>query len=936
MIRSHSTDGPVPPRLLRRAGSLLALLLGVALAAPDGRADVSDQSRSYYESALERIEEGDGRAAIVQLRNALQADPANHEARVLLGKLRLAAGEPEAAEKDLRLALEGRYSDEAEVLLGRALVDQLKFEDVIRIVSRDALTEERLQDKLIVLADAYWGLRNLAEVEALYDQVLATWPDNQEARLGVARLHLAHNQRGRAEEITDELLARFPGYVDGWVLRADLAILDQNETRALEALEQALTLQPNNVNAMIERARLHLETGDWEAARTDIDSAAALKPNNPYVLFISACYDFANGRLIEADSYYVNVERMLPDEPPVLILGALIKHGLGDYAQAQRFLSRYLTKRPNSLAAQRSYALVLLKQQNAVTALNVLEPLVAEHPDDSAALHLLSTAYLMLRRHGSASRMLQQILESGHTDAEGLARQGLSQLARDAGIGGWQPDPEADVLPPGLAEDMFPVVDLLQSDQLEEARARVRELKRSYPDNPFLLTLEGIVLFERENRDAARASFERALTIEPEFLAALDNLERLDQIESQEQRIEPRMHELLLRRPRSESLILKLAEQVARRRGAQAAIELLEERRLGFPESVAIARTLIDAYLSLGSGARPLQILEELMITHADSFSVLGYVQGRLADLKAYDRAVEVMRRLIVLDPQSVAYRLRLAKILSDAGRSGDSQAVLLEAKDMDPGNPQIALGLIGIALNAGDLDQATELAADLEPYDEILSERFRGHILLQTGETEKAIETLEAAYARDPRSDLAIDLFFARRKAGDLPAAIAVLEAHVAARANDRQVRHALASSLAEAGRHAEAMEHYQALVDQSPDDVLALNNLAWLRDTLGHADGLDYAKRAYALAPDAPQVADTYGWLLVRADDLAAGIPVLRRAIGQAPRDLNVRYRLAFALQESGNASEAREILQSILQPGTEFAERSNAEQLLGRLDN
>ena len=445
----------------------------------------SDDPNPHYRIALELLEQQRGRAAIFELRNALTLDPGHHKARLLLGKLRLGAGDPEGAERHLRLAMTASYSDETEALLGRALVDQLKFEEAIRTVSRDAGTAESKQDKLLVLADAYWGLEELDEVDGIYSQMLALWPESRDALLGKARLELAHHRRTTAARQTDELLEQHPDFGAAWVLRAELAVLENETDPALHALEQALRIDDHNIEAMIERARLNLRVGRWDDVDRDVEAAMRLQPKNPYVRYLSTALHFVQSEYIWADGEFSEVDQVLSEEPEILLLGSLIKFSLGDFSQSERLLSRYLFLQPRDAAARRILGLVLIERDNAVAAMNALEPLVEEHPEDSAALHLLATAYLQLGRHGPASRMLQRILEQGRgAAAEETARRGLVELAERAGIGGWSPSDEAPILPAGLSDEIFQVVDTLADGQMDVARTRVRDLKGPLSGQP--------------------------------------------------------------------------------------------------------------------------------------------------------------------------------------------------------------------------------------------------------------------------------------------------------------------------------------------------------------------------------------------------------------------------------------------------------------------
>src|SRR4029453_3386877 len=64
---------------------------------------------------------------------------------------------------------------------------------------------------------------------------------------------------------------------------------------------------------------------------------------------------------------------------------------------------------------------------------------------------------------------------------------------------------------------------------------------------------------------------------------------------------------------------------------------------------------------------------------------------------------------------------------------------------------------------------------------------------------------------------------------------------------------------------RYASAIEHYKRVVAQSPNDVLALNNLAFLIATRTNnvGDALPLAERAATLAPRDVNVLDTLSWV-------------------------------------------------------------------------
>src|SRR5438309_3316310 len=84
-----------------------------------------NEAPALIASAKSYMAKSDYKAATIQLKSALQEAPDNAEARVLLAKSLLEAGEADAAETEARKALELKSSaDDVYPLLARAMLAQ--------------------------------------------------------------------------------------------------------------------------------------------------------------------------------------------------------------------------------------------------------------------------------------------------------------------------------------------------------------------------------------------------------------------------------------------------------------------------------------------------------------------------------------------------------------------------------------------------------------------------------------------------------------------------------------------------------------------------------------------------------------------------------------------------------------------------------------------
>ena len=121
--------------LSRVARALLALALVVGVVAC-GRNDPS----SFIASAKSYLAKSEYKAAIVQLKNAIEGAPNDGEARFLLANALLEVGDPVGAETEARKAIDLKYSpEESYPLLARALLAEGNYDAAIATVTAQKL-----------------------------------------------------------------------------------------------------------------------------------------------------------------------------------------------------------------------------------------------------------------------------------------------------------------------------------------------------------------------------------------------------------------------------------------------------------------------------------------------------------------------------------------------------------------------------------------------------------------------------------------------------------------------------------------------------------------------------------------------------------------------------------------------------------------------------
>jgi uncharacterized protein (TIGR03790 family) len=127
-----------------------------------------------------------------------------------------------------------------------------------------------------------------------------------------------------------------------------------------------------------------------------------------------------------------------------------------------------------------------------------------------------------------------------------------------------------------------------------------------------------------------------------------------------------------------------------------------------------------------------------------------------------------------------------------------------------------------------------------------------------------------------------------------------------------------ALASVYDQAGEYDKAIERYRQVLTVEPNQVGALNNLAYALAVHrgAPAEALPLAQRAFTASNEAPMVADTLGWVMHLAGDRMQALRYTQMAAAGAPRNGEVRFHYAAALANSGDPGRAAKELAAALE--------------------
>lgn len=918
---------------------LITILLAFALVAC-GQVSMTDEE--HFERAVELERSGELRAAMIELRNVLQQNPQHVGARLGLGRLSLETGAPDAAISEFERARQlGAEPGPLAILMARARLMQGRNEAALEVINETPEADPETQATLDSLrGEALFALGRVDEAGQAFDRVLETHPDAVPALTGAARIALLGGQVGEARAQLDRALALDPASVNAWDLLGDL----EQSAGHLDAAEAAYSESIRHSHAPyldhLKRASVRLVREDFAGAEDDARRMRRLAPNHPATGYVEGLIHFHQGRYPEAQSALEQSLQRGPDfMPSAYYLGAT-HFAQGHYRRAEQQLSRYLRAFPDSPDGARLLAAIRLREGEPDRAEELLAPLLRRSPDDLMALNLMGNLHLSRGQREEGIAHLRRAADVRPDDADQQAALAMALLRGGDADEGMRMlssmiDQQSDEMVAQL--EMTMVLRLLQERRFDEALEAIAQLREKYPDSALPPTLKAAALAGKGDEAGEREALDEAQRLDPGFPTAALRLGLMARQQGDSAEARRIYRESLEHHPGSLVVLMQLADLEMSEGEIESMRRLLEQAIEHHPEAIAPRIVLGRYYLDTGAPRRTLGLLEPLSGTRdGENIQVLELLARAQLASDRPQQAVTTLRKLSERVPETAEARYRIGQAFIQAQQRSDARTQLESALAID-------------ANHAGALQLMARLEATEQHYDEALemvrrlqrtdpgnpdAHSLEGDIHSARGDHRAALHAWREAYALSPDMTLAVRVGTAYRRVGQPADAIAFLSERLAEHPDEEAVRFIRAETRLTSGEAEGAIEDYELLLENHPQDVIILNNLAVLHLERDADRALMLAERAHGLVPDNAAIKDTLGWTLVRRGETGRGLELLTQARERLPEHPTIRYHYAYALAETGSRADARRELAALLDESGEFDERSEAEALLQRL--
>jgi tetratricopeptide (TPR) repeat protein len=715
--------------------------------------DDTQKKETHYTKALDYVKNNNEKAAIIELRNAIQLDAKFADARYQLGLLYLKEGNPKAAFGELQRAvsLDPQNLDAGVKVAEFHLLSRQK-EECRKYVEQVLSVDANYQDALALLANLELIEGNFTQAEEAIDKALAQAPENDKFYNIKGRILLAQSKLEEGEKAFQKAIELNPDNFTNYRTMLVLHEQQKDDQAIQELLDTMLGKFPENPQLQLMLANYYQKKGQFDKAESAMLKIVEIeKESIPFRLMLAEFYK--NNQLIEkAEQSLASSLEEFPEDLQLQVALAELSFDLQKFDKAQSLMEAVLTTNPSNGGANLIKARFLIKEGKNNEAIGLITPLMNDYPKWADPFYYSALTQLRLGNTELAQKSIETALQNDAKNDRSHALAAQIYLIRGDSTGaGREATLALRLNGRNAAAVKILAKALIQAKEYDKTIEFIGKLNQeAVVGDVDLLGSLGLAYLGQDNKEKARETFAQLVQLAPDnskalaFLTALtvgkDIAQGIDFVQKQIAVSETAGHYLLL------GDLLTKNKQFAE---ALLAYQKVQELAPDNPQAYILSARLLN---HLGKIDETIAQYEELLQKNPDSIAGLmglatAYeVQGKLAEAKAkYVRALEIQ-------PNLPAASNNLAWLLaSEEGADlGEALRLAMQAKQALPDQPHIAdtLGWVHYKRQSYSLAISQfRQALDNRPDDPIIQYHL-ALALYGNGDKQEAIASLEKALA--------------------------------------------------------------------------------------------------------------------------------------------------------------------------------------------
>jgi len=718
-------------------------------------------------------------------------------------------------------------------------------------------------------------LNNLSDAARLYQSTIDIAPDHAQARAALGRMYVFGGSPDRAMETIKPGLEKHPDDPDLLTVRSAARVQLNDRAGALEDAEKAYRLAPDNENAAAMLASLYQQKGETAGAIEVIRKTLEKAPKSLDLRQVLASLYSTAGENDHAEQELKKIVELKPSELRYRINLALNYIRGKRIDDAERTLTEAVTALPNDPQAKLAYVDFLVAQRSPERGIEVLQQYIARDPKNYDLQFGLGT----LQARSKADDAIATYNKIIVADKDGVS--GLSARLRIATMH-------------------------VGARRFDDASKLIAQVLEKNPRDNDALILRGNIELEQKDPSAAINDLRAVLRDQPRSHSLLRTIARAYVANGDMALAEDSLRSAVEAAPADIPTKIELAKLLSQTNRNDPAITILEDAVKQAPQDVPAREALARTYLAANQLDSARRAAEDLKLA-APTLAAGSYIAGVVAlAQKRPDDAQKELEAALKLQPSATDALTALTKLDIERGRTAAALARVKAVADADPKN--------------------------------FLARNLLGELYIASKQPDKAIESfaqsMQIASAWPvPYRNIALVKLSGKDTAG----AINAYESGLQPTGYDAALVTDLATLYESQKRIDDAIKLYDELRKRHPQLELAANNLAMLLVTYkSDQASLDRARDLSASFATSSVVAylDTHGWVRFKRGEFTQAVPVLERAVNEAPNSKLLRFHLGMAQYKNGQRDQAITNLEKALDGGAKFNGADEARTVLSQL--
>ncbi len=867
----------------------------------------------------------DDKTAIIQVKNALQADPNSGEARYLLGSILFDEGDFVAADLELHKAEALHYSPDLVVpKLAAVLLAQSHYKKLTEDYGNTKLGSAAANADLDTsLAYAYAMLGQSEPSDAALKAALAAEPDFEPALVAQARFVARTGDPDGAIALANKVLQRNPRSEEALRLQGDIHMyLKSDPDQALADYRKALQIDPTATPVHLAILSILMWQRKSDEADKQLAQMRKFTGNTAQSIYIEALIAYARKDADKAHQLTQQLLKLAPDSPSILLLAGGVELQSGSLVQAETYLEHVVKLTPDSLTARRMLVTAYLRANQPERALAALQPGQPKAPVPTELYATAAEVYLQNGDVKTAEEFFDKAAKQDPSDAKTRTSLALTHLVDGKAPLAFEELQDIAATDKGTSADLALISAYMRRGEFDKALAAVDSLERKQPGRPLSSDLRGRVQVAKKDPVAARASFEKALSISPAYYPAVASLASLDATEGKIADARKRLETFSAANPKNSGALIALA--LVPGTSSEVSAGYLKKAIAVNPGQADPRLLLIRLYLTdnnLPQAAVAAQDAATAMPDQPEIVDALGQVQLKSGEM---NQAIQTFAKVTELVPSMSQPLIRLADAQVQGGNRDAARESLRRALNIKPDLVDAQRRLASIDVSMSALPEAIDIARTMQRQrpTEGVGFALEGDLDASQRDWDKAAAAYRAGLKQAPSTELAVKLDSVLLASGADTESRTFQATWRKSHPDDTTfVFHVGDTALAKKD-YPGAEAAYATVVKLAPNNAAGYNNLAWVTSLQGKPGALAYAQKANELAPNQPAFMDTMASVMAASGQVDKAIELQKKVVEQSPTNNGFKLDLAKLYLKAGNKADARAQLDQLAALGKKFA--------------